>query len=125
MSTTDTDSEKADATKEFHAGFADFAEYIARDNELSLYKGFASLTARNLLYLQAELQVLGKELCTLDEEDEKHLQTAEVDSGKIALDAAARSWEAIMHQCKAGNEHEIRRMSLILKIRKPVKEYGT
>lgn len=124
MLTVTIDTEKASASKEFHVGFADFAEFIASDKEFSLYKGFGSLAARNLLYLQAELQVLSKELTTLDEEDKSRSKYSQDDSEKESIDATARAWEGIVWQCDAGNERELRRMKLILKIRKLVKEYG-
>lgn len=119
-----TDPEKGSKREEFHVGFTDFAEFIASDHELSLYKGFASLAAQNLLYLQAELQVLEKELSNLDKEDQSTLKQSQDDAEKKSIDAAARAWEGMVWQCEAGNERGQKRMELILKIRKLVKEYG-
>lgn len=124
MLSTTVDSEKGGLRKEYHDGFADFAEYIASDSELSLYKGFASLTARNILYLQAELQVLEKELRNLDTEDQLRLGRTIDERERNVVDSAARAWEGITWQCEVGNERELKRMNLILKIREVVKQYG-
>jgi len=118
------DTEKVQKPKEFHVGFADFSEYIASDDQLSLYKSFASLGARNLLYPQAELQVLEKELKSLDDRDQQCLKDTEDDDERRMVEAAARAWEGIQMQSEAGNERERRRMDLILRIRKLMKEYG-
>jgi len=84
------ESRKAGKPNEFHVGFADFSEYIASDDHLSLYKGFPSLGARNLLYLQAELQVLEKELKLLDDRDQLCVRDTEDDDERRMIDVAAR-----------------------------------
>lgn len=119
-----TDPEKANTRKEFHVGFTDFAEFIASDRELSLYKGFASLAARNLLYLQAELQVLETELAALDDEDQSTSKHSQDEEEKKSIDGAARAWERIVSQCEAGDERGVKRKKLIMDIRKLMKEYG-
>ena len=124
MSTSTVDFEKNEGAKEYQVGFADFAEYVASDSDLSLYKGFHSIAARNLLYLQAELQVLSNQLTQMDEEDKQHMARTRDEEKKAAIDKAARAWEGIQEQCEEMNERERQRMGLILKIRKLVKEYG-
>jgi hypothetical protein len=124
MSSSDVDTEKLGRPKEFQVGFADFAEYIASDEELSLYKGFSSLAARNLLYFQAELQALGRELKSMDEADQLRMRTTADDQERMAIESAARAWERLKFQCDAGDEREGKRMAIILKLRKLMKDYG-
>jgi hypothetical protein len=48
-------------------GFQHFSSHIALDPTLSIYRRFATLGARNLLYLQSELASLEARLVLLDE----------------------------------------------------------
>ncbi|KAK4148891.1 hypothetical protein C8A00DRAFT_47387 [Chaetomidium leptoderma] len=86
-------------------GFARVAEWIALDpdNEPFVFRKFDKLAARNLLYLQAQIISLEKEL----EEWDK--------------DVVPRSWEQLVEQNKAGKHG--RHMSLIVEIRQALKDY--
>jgi hypothetical protein len=66
-----SDVEVANRPKEYLEGFADFSHYIVSDNSLSIYRRFRTLGARNLLYLQAELQQIEEQLHEIDERDRK------------------------------------------------------
>jgi hypothetical protein len=63
------DPEKGLSNNEIACGYAEFADSIASDSELSLYCGFNTLAARNILHLQAVVQVLEKRLQELDARD--------------------------------------------------------
>ena len=39
-------------------GYPSFAQFIARDGDAAIFRKYAQLSARNLLYLQSELYVL-------------------------------------------------------------------
>lgn len=98
-------------------GFADVARWIALDSdgETFIYRKFHELTARNLLYLQAELLVLEKQLDELDDDDVK---TDDMD-----LKDAARTWEILTRGRAAGLKDANVRMTLIERIRAKLKEY--
>lgn len=98
-------------------GFADVARWISldSDSETSIYRKFDELGAQNLLYLQAELLVLEKQLNELDKEDVK---TDELDPKD-----AARTWEILTQRHTAGLEDAKVRIELIGKIRAKLREY--
>jgi len=98
-------------------GFADVARWIAldSDSETSIYRKFHELAARNLLYLQAELLVLEKQLNELDEQDVK--------TDDLDLKDAARTWETLTRRHAAGLEDAKYRMELIKKLRTKLREY--
>jgi hypothetical protein len=62
MNLQHVDQEASRAPKEFLDGYVDFAEFVASDGQLSIFTQFGSLAARNLLYLEAELQLLPFEI---------------------------------------------------------------
>ncbi|MCJ1388660.1 hypothetical protein MMC18_001509 [Xylographa bjoerkii] len=101
MSIANTDVEAKKSPTEFLEGYTDFAQYIASDEELSIYRRFGSLGARNILYLQAELQVLEAELQRLDDED-KTLGQSNSGGTKKQTDFAARAWESFQQQSPYG-----------------------
>lgn len=47
------DQEALRVPKEFLDEYVDFAEFIASNDQLSIFRQFRSLAARNLLYLEA------------------------------------------------------------------------
>jgi hypothetical protein len=98
-------------------GFADVARWIALDpdNETLIFRKFDELAARNLLYLQAELLVLEKQLFELD--------TKDADSDDMDLKDAIRTWETLTRQYQEQNETARVRVDLIVRTREKLKEY--
>ncbi|GES58894.1 hypothetical protein ATEIFO6365_0003017700 [Aspergillus terreus] len=98
-------------------GFADVARWIALDpdNETFIYRKFDELAAQNLLYLQAEILVLEKELNKLDVND--------ANSDDMDLRDAIRTWETLTQRYDANDEKARSRMDLVIRIREKLKEY--
>ncbi|UKZ78867.1 hypothetical protein TrVFT333_006613 [Trichoderma virens FT-333] len=98
-------------------GFAQVARWIAfdPDSESFIYRKFDELAARNLLYLQAELLVLEKQLDQTDKND--------AESDDMGLADTIMTWETLERQYKNGNEEARIRMNLIVKMRDKLKEY--
>lgn len=125
MSSSNTEVEEAKANEHLQ-GFADFSQFISSDDDLSVYRRFGGLGARNILYLQAELQFLERQLADLDAADLNLIQRQGGDKGEQKLtDDAARSWESFIYQVEEGNERQKDKMRLVLRIREVMKEYGT
>ncbi|KAK5662246.1 hypothetical protein OQA88_8151 [Cercophora sp. LCS_1] len=101
-------------------GFAQLAQWITldADNDTSIYRKFGELGARNLLYLQAELFALERDLEKIDEEDVLRFAEGDLDAKDLAS-----TWEQLVVRFGRGDEEARRRMELILKIREKVKEY--
>src|ERR1700692_260382 len=102
MAAIQADVEAALDEMEYLPGFADFSHFIASDHSLSIYRKFAVLGARNLLYLQAELQLLEINLQELDVEDKQTIATSSNDLEKIKVEKGARSWEELKEQADEG-----------------------
>jgi hypothetical protein len=124
MSASSPDVEANNRPKEHLEGFADFAHFIGSDETLSIYRRFASLGARNLTYLQAELQYLEQQLDDIDKEDKKLLDNNGTSNEKHMINAAARAWEAFSGLAEDGDERQKKKMELILRIREVMKLYG-
>ncbi|KAH8786760.1 hypothetical protein F5882DRAFT_403561 [Hyaloscypha sp. PMI_1271] len=123
MAAIQADVESALDETEYLPGFADFSHFIASDHSLSIYRKFAVLGARNLLYLQAELQLLEKNLQELDVEDKRTIATSSNDLEKIKVEKGARSWEELKEQAEEGNEKQAGKLRIIYRIRKLMQEY--
>jgi hypothetical protein len=124
LSRRGNDLEAGVGPDEFVEGYVDFAEFIASDNQLSIYRRFSSLGARNLLYLQAELQLLQFELQTLDQADQAVLTGSGGGEEKKAVEDAAKVWECFKQQAKH-NPRQAEKMRMILKLRSLMDEYRT
>lgn len=98
-------------------GFANVARWIALDpdNDTFLFRKFDELAARNLLYLQAELLAIEKQLDDLDHTDEV--------SDDLARHDLARTWETLVGESQEGGKEAQLRMDLVLKLREKLKEY--
>ena len=92
------DIETAETPREYLEGFAEFSEFISCDSENLIYRRFGSLGARNLLYLQAELQLLEAQLRDFDKRDKQLLSLDGSEDEKKAVDDAARAWECFLEQ---------------------------
>jgi hypothetical protein len=124
-SSTKTDVEKGMRPKMQLEGFAEFSQFIASDDALSLYRRFDGVGSRNILYYQAELQYLEQQLEDLDSADLEVLQRESGEAEeKDLIDSAARAWESFQYQNEEGEERQRSRMTLVLRIREVMKEYG-
>jgi hypothetical protein len=124
MAETNGDIEAVRGINEYIDGYVDFSEFIASDYSLSIYRKFASLGARNLLYLQAELQLLQFQLRALDDADQAILRSPGDNIEKARTDNANRSWEDLEQQVAEGDIRQVERHRMIYKLRRLMKEYG-
>lgn len=116
------DPEAKQKPKESLEGYADFSKYISSDDELFVFRRFGALGARNLLYLQAELQMLEARLDQLDREDQKELDTLPEDRKK-KIRYPAKSWESFQVEARQDGRQK-RKMEILLRLRPLMKEYG-
>jgi len=124
MAEVQIDIEAARDKDEYLQGFSDFAHYIASDYSLSIYRKFAVLGSRNLLYLQTELQELEINLEDIDLEDKRIIAESSDAEKRIETEAAARSWEESREQAEDGIERQRKKVEIVYKIRELMKEYG-
>jgi hypothetical protein len=124
MASPQVDIESARDEKEYLHGFADFSQFIASDFSLSIYRKFAALGARNILYLQAELQLLEIQLKELDDADKRTIGWSNDTTEKLKAEAAARSWEDMKQQANGGDKKQAGKLRMIYRIRKLMGEYG-
>lgn len=103
-----------DPKEAFH-NYRTFADFIASDQELFVFRRFDRLNARNLLYLQSELIWLEAQLQEMDDE--------EASNATMDVKLTAKCWETLSLKAKEF-PREAARMELILKIRKVTKEYS-
>lgn len=94
-------------------GYPSFAQFIARDGDAAIFRKYAHLSARNLLYLQSELHELDVQLRQLDREDAKDIDNEEAQK-------AAREWG---HYCDPNNDRARQHRILQEKIKVMLKEY--
>ena len=100
-------------------GYASFAHFISSDPDLSVYRRFNYISARNILYLQSELADLERRLREFDAEDHR-----EEKLGNMDHILSTRCWSTFSARAQfPGQEKE--KMELILRTRALVKEYRT
>ncbi|KAK4188911.1 hypothetical protein QBC35DRAFT_531324 [Podospora australis] len=93
-------------------GYADLGKYIAYCPEKTIFRGFRDLYAENLLYLQAEVVALAKELRDIQRDDRDNEITARYHS----------SWRELREsERKVGPEGD--QFRKILQLRKALNEY--
>jgi hypothetical protein len=97
------------------SSYESFSQFIASDNELSLYRNFRTLSSRNLLYLQSALTELENRL--------KEFDRADAEQGDIDILLSAKCWETLSAKAKEEHPREAERMEIILGIQKKMKEY--
>jgi hypothetical protein len=122
MNSYQVDEEASGATKEFLDGYVDFAEFIAGDGQLSIFKQFRTLAARNLLYLEAELQLLQFEIQAIDDSDQALLNDVD-EERKAKTEEAIRAWECFKQQTET-DPRQAKKLEMIMKLRNLMKEYG-
>jgi len=123
MTHKNQDLEAARTLNEFAEGFVEFAEFVASDKELSIYRRFCTLGARNLLYLQGELQLLHFQLKELDQADQEILTRPGDNEEKTRTEQAVHAWECFQRQA-VDDPRQSQKMALILKLRRVMEEYG-
>jgi hypothetical protein len=98
-------------------GYAEVSEFIAGDpdNETFVFRRFHKTSARNLLYLQAEILEL-----------ERRQEEYDREQADMELAQAGRRWETFARNAKIPDrEGEQLRMELAREIRVKIKEYRT
>ncbi|TVY84455.1 hypothetical protein LSUE1_G001279 [Lachnellula suecica] len=98
-------------------GFALVASKIALDADktTTIYRRFDELSARSLLFYQAELAELEEQLKENDEEDSAARDEVSVE--------CQRDWSEFERSAEEGVERERRRMVLVMSIREKVEKY--
>jgi hypothetical protein len=98
-------------------GYPSLANFIASNpgHSTAIYRRFDHLSARTLLLLQSELIELEAQLRAIDEED---LLNNQLDDNAIARDFAR-----FKRLADSGKPREAKRMRLLMKIKKKLKEY--
>ncbi|WQF76373.1 hypothetical protein CDEST_01387 [Colletotrichum destructivum] len=98
-------------------GYPSFSHLIASDPELFIFRGFKSLSSRNLLHLQSALLEIDTELEELDKE--------EADRAQTDLDAqmSIQCWEVLSARAKDGDARESLKMDLVRRLQEATKEY--
>lgn len=97
-----------------HSGHRGFSEFIASDDELSVFRRFKVLGARNLLYLQSSMMELEARLKELDMQDTRDMN--------MDVLLSTTCWETFSAKaCEAPREAE--RMEVIKQIKKATDEY--
>lgn len=97
-----------------HSGHRGFSEFIASDDELSVFRRFKVLGARNLLYLQSSMMELEARLKELDMQDTRDMN--------MDVLLSTTCWETFSAKaCEAPREAE--RMEMIKQVKKATDEY--
>jgi hypothetical protein len=91
-------------------GYSAVAAVMSSDRDLSIYRRFGGLNARNLLYLQSELMELETRLHELD------ISANDMQKG-IATWSIPRSWRSLERE---GGEH----LQIVLRIRELLEKYS-
>jgi hypothetical protein len=107
-------------------GYSRYADIISRDPELSVYRRFRRLSARNLLYLQSELRLLEEDLDRFDKEDQPAEAAARSQQQPYLL---ARSYDKLMADSQDASSPTKQasqdRINAITRLRAVMKEYRT
>lgn len=90
-------------------GYNEFANLIGSYPDLTIYRKFATLASKNLLYMQAELVYLENELKTISEMDHENPEKR----------GFGVSWKAL-NEASGGGAVQKR---IVLEIRQKLKEY--
>lgn len=113
------DPEKDTVEVNYVPGYPSLAAFIASDPDHStaIYRRFDRLSARNLLYLQAEILTLEKKQDELDKQD--------FNGDDIEAKNKARNWEILLARAESGSDDEAKeRVQIAKAIREKIKEYS-
>jgi len=111
---TMTDIEMRRSKRLYVNGYPSLAAFIASDKEqsASVYRSYRRLTSRNLLYLEAELFELERQLDEFDEEDLRN--------GDLTAKQFARDWSTLS---TSDDPRCVKRRKLMRRTRAKIKEY--
>ena len=110
---SDVDLEAMPTPPRHLSGYPSFAEFIAKDKDAAIYRSFANLSARSLLYQQSELHELERKLEEIDTEDAKDIDNENAQK-------AARLWT---HYAEDSSDQGRTRRALQAEIKVKIKEY--
>ncbi|GAW25748.1 hypothetical protein SAMD00023353_1201590 [Rosellinia necatrix] len=110
------DIETGQRPTEYLEGYADFSKLIGSEPELSVYRRFDALRARNLLCLQRELQALEALLQSFDDDDQADLIASSGSREHNTL-CSAKLWEVFCRLAEDDGAQK-QKMALILRIQK-------
>lgn len=113
------DPEKDNIEVHYVPGYPSLAAFIAKDPDHStaIYRRFDRLSARNLLYLQAELSTLEKRQDELDRQD--------MISDDLDAKDKARNWDTLLARAESGSDDAAEeRVKVAKAIREKIKEYS-
>jgi hypothetical protein len=98
-------------------GFALVASKLASDIDktTTIYRRFDELSARNLLFYQAELAELEEQQKEYDDEDRNARDQVSIECQK--------DWNEFVRNAKEGNERQKEKMELAMKIREKLEKY--
>jgi len=97
-----------------HSGHGGFSEFIASDDELSVFRRFKVLGARILLYLQSSMMELEARLKELDMQDTRDMN--------MDILLSTTCWETFSAKASEA-PREAERMEVIKQIKKATDEY--
>ncbi|KXH63485.1 hypothetical protein CNYM01_05439 [Colletotrichum nymphaeae SA-01] len=92
-----------------------FAEFIASDPELSVFRSFQALSARNLLHLQSRMLEIEVELQKSDEDDATNVD----DASRLAT----KCWEVFALRAQEMDSREARKMDILNRLQETIKDY--
>ncbi|KAK1524021.1 uncharacterized protein CCOS01_09108 [Colletotrichum costaricense] len=92
-----------------------FAEFIASDTELSVFRSFQALSARNLLHLQSRMLEIEAELQKSDEDDATNVN----DASRLAT----KCWEVFALRAREKDSREAKKTDLVNRLQGTMKEY--
>jgi hypothetical protein len=105
-----------DPTKDLVAGYPALAGHIGLFPQYGIFRRFGAVNARNLLYLQAEIIYLEKELVHVEAIDKKSTE-----DGRSNFCA---TWLALSDHKASPNDEMKRQWGLIMKLRDRLKTYS-
>jgi VIT1/CCC1 family predicted Fe2+/Mn2+ transporter len=123
------DEEKSARPQQYLTGFGSFANFISSDSDhaTAVYKTFDKLTARDLLYYEAELLELEALQDQFDHEDATDVDKVDSFSPEwFRIRQNARDWSSFKQSSQepsAAGARWKRRMDLAMQIRATLKEY--
>jgi hypothetical protein len=104
-----------DALKEYVVGYPKLAAHMSLQPRTAIFRSFSELNAKNLLYLQAEIAFLEKELRRSETKDAKDTDPTK-HKAKYAV-----SWYWLNESADDGDTEQL---NLVLRIRSLLKEYS-
>lgn len=108
-------SADAQQARRFHC-HKSFADFIASDDELLIFRRFDRLNVRSLLYMQSRLMTLEAQLAEYDQEDAA--------DGSMEVMLSAKCWETLQSRAAEERPREAERLELIREIQNTTYQYS-